>query len=987
MTDVSVRFGAQVGDLLTALDKVNEKDAQSIAFLNQHRDAINQFDAKLSQLVGALDPAAAATKRLGQSVEMLDSALKMGMVDLDQHAKLTKAAEQAWGQGAEGAKHMGRAIGEAGDMTVGTKRELMVLAHEMVSGNFSRVPGSMLVLAERTGSVSSAFMALLNPITLAIGAVVGVGGAIAVAVMHSEELQRSLNKLETAFVASGRSIGMHRADMEALIHVVTRLHDMTAESAVQVIEAFARQREIGGQTMAFLTTHIDKFAMLMGVDAPQAAKMLAEALAHPDQGMKTLDKTLGGLSANQRIAIEDFVRLGNSARAQEVLVEFLNQKLKELGDSGLTDVQRGSDGLAASWNRLMEAMGHSEPIENARRNLANLFNTISAWIGGDEDRITALNSKIAFLRRAKDEAMTSMARNSFAEQLKQAEEELDHLQGRLKRGTDIVTNGAGPAGTADGGGNKDEGIKKVLDATTNLKGVEEQRRVLNQQIAALTEAQKNAEGDAAKQISERLAEAKRQMADLNKPDNAESQIEKWKRELDERTERERMSVRARVKYDLEYWDEILTHQTKGTKDYDAVLRERNKLKKQASDEEYKAEIAKLDAQIEANKHNSAARIKLIDQEMALARKRYDEDSAEYQRLQQRKTQILEQAETERKQIEDLKLQASRDHAKSEAAITTDELSFKRQMGMINAQEEIAEKKKALDQETAAEARAIQERLKLHHNDLVERQKLQNQLAKLEDKYRQDKKRLDQQMVLANKAQWESILAPVNNAFQTSIKGMIMGTTTLKMAVANLGQSIIFSIVGAIEEAAGKWIAQHLAMMGISELLGLTEDETATTSAIASIAAAKAEAAGEIPAYAGIGAAAAMASVAAIPFIGWAMAPGVGAAHSALAMSYLAMASAAGGWDRVPQDGAITELHKDEMVLPAYLANPLRDMVSTPNGAPGLTANNSSGPPINVTFNVNAMDSKDAARFFKQHGGAIADSLKAAGRNFHGATKR
>jgi TP901 family phage tail tape measure protein len=40
-------------------------------------------------------------------------------------------------------------------------------------------------------------------------------------------------------------------------------------------------------------------------------------------------------------------------------------------------------------------------------------------------------------------------------------------------------------------------------------------------------------------------------------------------------------------------------------------------------------------------------------------------------------------------------------------------------------------------------------------------------------------------------------------------------------------------------------------------------------------------------------------------------------------------SAAGGWERVPRDGMLTELHKDEMVLPADLAKNIRTMSSVP----------------------------------------------------------
>jgi len=75
---------------------------------------------------------------------------------------------------------------------------------------------------------------------------------------------------------------------------------------------------------------------------------------------------------------------------------------------------------------------------------------------------------------------------------------------------------------------------------------------------------------------------------------------------------------------------------------------------------------------------------------------------------------------------------------------------------------------------------------------------------------------------------------------------------------------------------------------------------------------------------------AMGSVAAIPMVGWAMAPGVGAAAYAEGLGMAALASAAGGWDRVPAD-QVAMIHKNEMVLPASIAEPVRQMAAAGGG--------------------------------------------------------
>lgn len=79
---------------------------------------------------------------------------------------------------------------------------------------------------------------------------------------------------------------------------------------------------------------------------------------------------------------------------------------------------------------------------------------------------------------------------------------------------------------------------------------------------------------------------------------------------------------------------------------------------------------------------------------------------------------------------------------------------------------------------------------------------------------------------------------------------------------------------------------------------------------------------EILGHAKAGAAAAYHAVVGIPIVGPILAPPAAAAAFAGIMAF----SAEGGMDRVPYDGATIIAHKDEMMLSARYANPLRDML-------------------------------------------------------------
>lgn len=97
---------------------------------------------------------------------------------------------------------------------------------------------------------------------------------------------------------------------------------------------------------------------------------------------------------------------------------------------------------------------------------------------------------------------------------------------------------------------------------------------------------------------------------------------------------------------------------------------------------------------------------------------------------------------------------------------------------------------------------------------------------------------------------------------------------------------------------------------------------------------------------------AYAALAGIPIVGPVLAPA--AAAAALYGVYSIgrkMFSAEQGFGSVPYDGAVTELHKEEMVLPAKYANPLRDQLSS-----GGTGGDQPPPEVNLDQKfVNVLD--------------------------------
>lgn len=275
------------------------------------------------------------------------------------------------------------------------------------------------------------------------------------------------------------------------------------------------------------------------------------------------------------------------------------------------------------------------------------------------------------------------------------------------------------------------------------------------------------------------------------------------------------------------------------------------------------------------------------------------------------------------------------------------LSMQESMGQISKQAELEQLRILKEQEYQIELQALQQKLELIKEEGLARQKLLDDVAALKQKHNTEMVKQDMQVFNQIKVTMQNLFSPISTAFSTAVTGIIMGTTTLKQAMANLAQSILLSFVNMGVQMLTNWIATQLAIMIFGKTTAVSEGM----------------------AQAGAGAAAAMASVAAIPYVGWMMAPAVGAEHFALASSFaLAGASAEGGYDIPAGVNPVVQTHQKEMILPAEQADVIRGMAA--NGGPGG----------GITVNIEAMDSKDVIRSLRTNS-ALPRALKDMNRRF------
>jgi hypothetical protein len=318
-----------------------------------------------------------------------------------------------------------------------------------------------------------------------------------------------------------------------------------------------------------------------------------------------------------------------------------------------------------------------------------------------------------------------------------------------------------------------------------------------------------------------------------------------------------------------------------------------------------------------------------------------------------------------------------------------------------------------DQEYALDRQQLQNELTLLQQGTAEYERAYNQIRELDARHQldltsidrqasQERIRLQQQEV----TEWRKAVGEVENAESTLVSDVLNRRRTLSQSMMQISAQFVTQEIqndlramttrvalANTEEAQKKAVEQggllyHLALnltktssdkaRAVTQTAAVVAAQHEQTAAVATGAAAQQASAAALgtqivlsdaaKAYAGT-----FASVAQIPYVGWAMAPEAAAAAYA---SVAAMAPAAsldvGAWN-VPHD-MTAQIHAGESVVPKTFAEGMRENGGFGGGGDGDTVHNHTH---NYAMSVSSMDSKDFARFIgsSRNRDAIIDMLR------------
>ena len=377
------------------------------------------------------------------------SSLNQGILSAVANAK---EAQVQYDVLAKSAKTAGEGMNGLSLATAGASRELIVMGHEVISGNFSRIPGSLMVLGERMGGLSLA--------TMGWGAAIGGTAYVLYELAaNAEQSAEAMNQMNAAMQAQGR-FDISKEKLGDYVDILRKLPGINRDAAEAITRDFSGASDIGAEAMGKLIGVINDYAYATNQDATKASQQLVRMLEDPKKAADELSATYSGiLTPAQYELIAEYTRLGDKQDAVGIIADALAARFKGLRESGMTPAQEGAHmlGEAFSW------------VGEQANNMLNVFVPLEKAVGylGMAFKDTAKAAKdVADKASMQGQVEVNNAiNNTIIDGLKLREKLMVSLdqEGELRRQLKVITDAENSANLKG-----DSGSASKLKETENL---------------------------------------------------------------------------------------------------------------------------------------------------------------------------------------------------------------------------------------------------------------------------------------------------------------------------------------------------------------------------------------------------------------------------------------------------------------------------------------------------------------------------------------
>ena len=370
---LAIEGGAEVGAVLQdtsrAIEKTTatwEENMRGVGVaMRETALASTELSVSAQRIMDRYDPLGTKLRSLTTDMALMrremgnsstDGAIK-AFQGLEAEIEKTQALMATAGvAGSDGFKQAADAADKSAFATAGAKRELMVLGHEAMTGNFSRMPGSFMVLAERMSMTE----ALMSPITLGLVAVGAATVGVVAAMVQGAHEQKAMND---ALILTGNYAGLTSDGLNALAHAAVATGGSIA-SAKQAVTELAGTGKYTGEQIGVITNAAVAMEHATGQSIEKTIKdfesLAVQATGH--SGQMTTAISEGAMKQNEKyhfltLAVYDQIRALEKEGDMKAASVLATNEMARVTDARTKEIETNVGHIGRAWKGVKDDVG------------------------------------------------------------------------------------------------------------------------------------------------------------------------------------------------------------------------------------------------------------------------------------------------------------------------------------------------------------------------------------------------------------------------------------------------------------------------------------------------------------------------------------------------------------------------------------------------------------------------------------------------------
>ena len=449
----------------------------------------------------------------------------------------------------------------------------------------------------------------------------------------------------------------------------------------------------------------------------------------------------------------------------------------------------------------------------------------------------------------------------------------------------------------------------------------------------------------------------------------QSRVADWEADLDRIKQANKEFYNEDLEGDKNYWQQVLAFDNLSSNERVAINKKVFELEKQIANEKLSVIMSGLKDEYNLAKAGSLERIDIARKEAKEIASTYGMQSRQYaQSLKEIDRAMKEFSDNQDKEVKEKaleRIEVVKTNSLLEIEIEQEKYKHKKEAGLIDAQEEEQALIALENKKYAIELKALENQVALYEKDTKEYERAMTKIEGLAKRHQ-----LALIKIMKPDNSWNKMFDQLDTSFNRVVDGILTSNKKMGAELKKEWNSLVLSWVHVGVKLVTEWIK--------GEVLKVEATKTANAAKVASDQMASDQGLAitfmtnmkKITSMAAAAAAGAYQAIVGIPYVGPVLAPIAAAVAFAAVEGFGAMASADKGYDIPVGVNPVTQLHQEEMVLPADIAKPLRNAIKSGGNSGG-------GSGGHTTMNIRALDAKS----FKQFLSGNKSALRGLKRNF------